>query len=271
MLDSSLKILEGYIINLIKKGRVSKETIEIYRNEIEDFIKFLENDDILKITPLKILSYIKNLKKNLLDSSVKRRLASINGLFKYLLKKEKITCNPIEGINIKIEIKPIKTKVEIEEINSILECCPKDSKGQRDKLVIELFKSSGLKISEILEIRMSDIINNKEINILKKTGKVVVNLNEKEATSLKEFIEEFRNEINEKKENYLFKELTRQNFRARFIKYCKLAGIKEEISPIEIKKTVKNLIIAKEKQESSSYIDRIKDVYMKIGIGDEQE
>ncbi|MGL4687298.1 MAG: tyrosine-type recombinase/integrase [Fusobacteriaceae bacterium] len=269
MLDNSKKILESYTLNLIKKGRVSKETIEIYKNEIESFLNFIGDDDILKVSPLKILNYIEFLKKNFSDSSVKRRLASVNGFFKYLLKKEKINSNPIEGINVKIEVKPIKSKVEIEEIDSILDCCPKDPKGQRDKLIIELFKSSGLKISEILEIKISDIIKNKEINILKKTGKIVINLNEKETDSLKKFIEEFRNQIDEKKENYLFKELTRQNFRARFMKYCKLAGIEGQISPIEIKKTVKKLNIAKEKSESSSYIDRIRDVYMKIGIGDE--
>ncbi len=269
MLSNSKKIVDDYIVNLMKKGRVSEETIEIYKNEIEDFLKFIGNDDILKVRPLKIMNYVQFLKKNFSDSSVKRRLASINGFFKYLLKTEKINCNPTEGINVKIEVKPIKSKVEIGEINSILDFCPENSKGKRDKLVIELLRTSGLKINEILEIKISDIIKNKEINILKKTGKVVIHLEEKESLSLKEFIEEFRNQIDEKKENYLFKELTRQNFRARFIKYCKLAGIEEEISPIEIKKTVKEMIIAKEKKESPSYMDKIREIYMKIGIGDE--
>ncbi|MGL5050293.1 MAG: tyrosine-type recombinase/integrase [Fusobacteriaceae bacterium] len=266
MLNSeSLKLKEQYINELVRKEKISMMTLDVYSKEIDEFMEYLDEESLLKVRPLKIMNYIQFLKKKYSDITVKRKIASLKGLYKYFLKKELIEASPLEGIKVQIKEKKIDSKAGIGHFNRILDFCHSDPKGLRDKMIITLLMKKVFKINDILNIKTSEIINEQEINTLILGEITAINLNKDEANLLKEYSEN-RIKILEKKENYLFKEITRQNFRARFQKYCRLAGI-EEFSPSEIKKTIKKH--EEKTQNKDEFFQKIREEYIRIGIGDD--
>lgn len=264
---NKFELLAEYIEHLKKFGKSSEETIEIYRKEIDDFIKFLPGEKILETTEGMGIEYIENLKKKFSVLSIKRKIASIRGFYKYLTKKYLVESDPFSEIKISQEKKDNSSKVTDGEIIRIMDYPKNDYKGKRDKIVIYLLFISGLKINDILSIKKENILGFSEINILRKNGIEKIKLDSLGVQILKNYLEaEEKNTIEDAKKN-LFGDLTRQTFRARFIKYSKEAGLDIPISPIEIKK---NAVEKKEKNISeNNFFQEMKIEYMKIGIGDE--
>ncbi|MGL4254414.1 MAG: tyrosine-type recombinase/integrase [Fusobacteriaceae bacterium] len=259
----NLHFLKEYIELLKKHGKTSEETIEIYRREIEDFIGFISQNKIENLKEDIGIKYIENLKKKFSPLSIKRKIASVNGFFKYLVKKSIIDQNPFSEIKIIQEKKDNSPKITQGEIARVMDYCKDDEKGKRDRIVIYLLFISGLKINQILKIKKTNILNSNEINILGRNGIETIKLNSEGINILKDYLEERE----KKTEEDLFGDLSRQNFRARFMKYCKEAGISTPISPIEIKKSV-----AEKKNENitkNDFFQEMKREYMRIGIGDE--
>lgn len=266
MRDNS-QLLEEYIDTLKRYGKTSEETIEIYRREIEDFINFIFHDKIVDLKDDIGIKYIENLKKRFSTLSVKRKVTSVRGFYKYLIKKNLVESDPFSEIKIVQEKKDISPKVTEGEIIRIIDYCKNDYRGKRDKLVIYLLFISGLKINEILKIRKDNILNFNEINILGKKGIDRIELDSLGIEILKNYLQESRDISLESSGKNLFGDLTRQTFRARFIRYSKEAGLDRAISPIEIKKNVmektkKNLI-------KDDFFQEMKREYMRIRIGDE--
>lgn len=263
--NESLKIKEQYINEELKKEKISLSTLDIYTKEIEEFIEYLDEESLLKVRPLKVMNYIQFLKKKYSDITVKRKIASLKGLYKYLLRKELVETSPLEGIKVQVKEKKLELEVGIGQFNRVLDFCPSDPKGLRDRVVITLLMKKGFKINDILNIKISDIINEQEINTVILGEITAIYLEKEESDLLKDYLEN-RERILEKKENYLFKELSRQNFRARFQKYCRVAGI-DEFSPSEIKKTVKKQEYKTENRDE--FFQKIREEYIRIGIGDD--
>lgn len=257
-----------YLEFLKLKGKIKIETIDCYKKEIEDFVDFISPESVLDVTNFRFIKYIETLEKKYSLGGIRRKIAAINGLYKYYLKKGIITIDPIEGVKVVNNQVKENNYIKQIEINKLLESCDKDPRGERDKLLIMLLSTSGFKINDLLKIRLRDILNYKEINIIKKNGILIISLDEIQRDILKRFINESNPLIEEEKNEFLFKELSRQNFRARFKRCCKNAGIDEEISPNEIKE----LAIEEKKALEESVEEKKKRKraeYFKIGIGDD--
>ncbi|MGL5054234.1 MAG: tyrosine-type recombinase/integrase [Fusobacteriaceae bacterium] len=267
-MQNNIELIYTYIESLSREKKISQNTIEVYQKEIGEFIDYIYPENILSANNLKVMRYIEKLKENYSERTIKRKLISINGLYKFLFKNEIILLNPLDGIKFEIAPKKTSTNFNNGEINTLLDYCEENPKGVRDKLLISLLLSSGLKINDLLDIKTKDIIGFEEINILKKNGRISISLEEKDKILLKRYILENRDKIEEEREEYLFKNLTRQNFRARFIKYSKMAGIKGDISPNEIKKITEQKKNS-EKLDKIDTLEKIRAEYIKIGIGDD--
>jgi integrase/recombinase XerD len=167
--------------------------------------------------------------------------------------------------------------------------CPDDEKGDRDKLIIGLLAETGMLISDLLSLKI-DEFHGKFYNKFKliKDQKVnAVVLPEKFEPELKRYIEELRPKLlSYEDEGYLFQGLSRQNFGARLKKYVRETDIKRNISPNMFRNTVamnllkagKGISVVKHKlnfkniSQTGVYTSRnkekIREMYMKIGIGD---
>lgn len=160
-----------YLIN--EKG-YSNYTIKSYNEDLSAFYMYLDENNITNIDYNLIrsyLNYLYNLKFS--NKSIARHISTLRSYFKYLLKENYIKENPMKLIsNPKIPQK-LPKYLNYNELEEILEI-PNQSTflGLRNALILELLYSTGVRVSELVNIKLSDIdLLNKKIIILGKGNK----------------------------------------------------------------------------------------------------
>src|SRR5690554_5403775 len=147
---------------LIEEKRSSKHTIESYIRDVRQFFQFCLNQkitDLNHISKTHIISYLLFLqKKGRATSTISRNLASLRALFNYLINNKYINLNPTTNLETpKIE-KKIPQTLSVEEVEILLNMPDLSSKkGLRDKAILETLYASGLRVSELLHLRLQDI------------------------------------------------------------------------------------------------------------------
>lgn len=249
-----------------ENGKITDTTHEMYQRDLKDFKEFLGEKEWLDVSNEDILKYIEELKKKYSDRSIYRKVSSLKSFYRYLLQKRIIDFMPVGEIELpKLQKAPARI-LELQELNRVLEQCGDTFEGKRDSLVIRLLCETGLKINDILEIEKDTLETYEYKNITATRGKRIYSepISEKLGSDLKNYIEMLGNT----EEKRVFGQLSRQGFRARFISYGKKAGIKQEISPSMIKR-ISIEIKDKIENDDVSFIEKMREVYMKIGIGDD--
>ena len=249
-----------------ENGKITDTTHEMYQRDLKDFKEFIRGKEWIDVDNDDILKYIEELKKKYSDRSIYRKVSSLKSFYRYLLQKRIIDFMPMKEIELpKLQKAPSKI-LELQELNRVLEQCGDSFEGKRDSLVIRLLCETGLKINDILEIEKDMLETYEYKNITTTKGKRVYSepISEKLGSDLKNYIEMLKNP----EEKRVFGQLSRQGFRARFISYGKKAGIKQEISPNMIKR-ISIEIKDKHGNDDISFIEKIREAYMKIGIGDD--
>ncbi|MEZ4797474.1 MAG: tyrosine-type recombinase/integrase [Flavobacteriaceae bacterium] len=157
----------------------SPHTINAYVKDLESFLGFCEDEysdkNIDNVNYAQIRSWIiKLVESNISNRSINRKVSSLNSYFKFLLKTETIKVNPL------IKHKALKTEKKIQipfsqnEVNSVLTDFQFKNtfEGLRDKAIIELFYSTGIRRIELVNIKLTDIdLPNKTFKVLGKRNK----------------------------------------------------------------------------------------------------
>jgi len=156
--------IDKFIDYLALEKNYSEHTVRAYHKDIQSFsdfcVKEREIDSIDNIEYVVIRSWIVNLvDSGISNRSVNRKVASLKAYFKFLQRIGKIETNPL------IKHKALKTSKKIEvpfsekEMEQLLTQIPfeKDFEGMRDKLIIELLYSSGIRRSELINLKMSNV------------------------------------------------------------------------------------------------------------------
>ncbi len=166
------KILNDYYLYLQNERNFSPNTIEAYVRDIVDFFIFIKTNNIIEdyniehIDKFVIRLYLNNLfSKNLTNTSISRKIYSLKAFFNYLKYVGLIEKNPMHLIsNIKTE-KKLPEYLSEHDMNELLTNIMNDPSklpknkflALRDKLIIELFYNTGIRCSELLNLKVSDI------------------------------------------------------------------------------------------------------------------
>lgn len=129
-------------------------------------------------------------------------------------------------------------KIELNELKSILDSCEENPKGKRDKIIIKLLSETGMQITDILNLKISELEEKDYLSFIVKTGNeyIVAEISNDSSEELREYVEKYRNHIvKDSYDDKVFCDLSRQNFRARFIKHAKKAGLENGVLPHMIK------------------------------------
>ncbi|MBR3199026.1 MAG: site-specific tyrosine recombinase XerD [Bacilli bacterium] len=237
------KNIENFINYLLFEKKYSDNTIKSYKQDLTEFNNYFKNKNINKINKNDIESYIENLSKNLNTRSVSRNISTLKSLYKYLINNKEINKNPMEMItNPKLK-KALPKVLSEEEINKLLDINPKTEFDYRNKAMIELMYSSGLRVSELINLNITDIdLDNETVRIFGKGSKErIIPLNEYTVRALEIYIKNHRKELFKHGENnYLFlnnhgKQMTRQGFFKIIKNIAKEKNIKTEFSPHTIR------------------------------------
>ncbi len=143
-------------LHAIKNASV--HTLRNYGLDLDDFHKFAKVKDVKAVDKRTIRGYLAHLnQKKVNKRTILRRLSALRSFFKYLLKEGGIPLNPLEEIEAPKLEKKIPAPLSREEIDRLFEQPDTETfLGFRDRCIMELFYSSGLRISELAGLNRSD-------------------------------------------------------------------------------------------------------------------
>ena len=180
MKDKSLDLYNDgkkYLAFLQFERKLSSNTISSYWLDLKSFFDYIANSyNIKKLSEIKsahINTYIKSLDKYIdkksytvvkKSSSINRSISSIKSFYKYLINNEIIKENPAKSILSVKQSKKIPDILSVEEINKILDSFDLTKKNNvRDKAVISLLYSSGLRVSELTSLQLTNLFLEEDI------------------------------------------------------------------------------------------------------------
>ncbi len=235
------KAIKNYYIYLSIERSLSKNTVDAYIRDIKNLAKFSKKKP-LKIKRDDIINYINflNISKNSSRTQA-RIISSIKTFYNYLIFDEKISQNPSSEIySPKLE-KKLPIVLSTEEIDRIISCFDLSKEnGERNRTIIECLYSCGLRVTELVNLKISEInFIDGYIKIIGKGNKQrITPINKKLSTYLKNYIDNIRSKLKIDKSNsdYLF--LNRRGKKiSRVLVFnivktaCQKVGIKKNISP----------------------------------------
>ena len=200
-----------FITYLSSEKRFSEHTIKSYTTDLKQFISFLSSefqiiDEINEISFQIIRTWIASLlEKGLSPRSVNRKISTLKTYFKFLIREGKLIENPMIKVVAPKSKKRLPVFIEEDQIASLLNEVQFEEGfvGQRNKLIIELFYVTGIRLSELINIKISDVdFNSQSIKVLGKRNKErIIPLSSTTINSLNNFIE------NNQKNDFLFTNL----------------------------------------------------------------
>ncbi len=160
--------LREYLSSLELERNLSVNTIKSYRTDLNSLINFLKRKKIKdpsEITFQHLTSFFKVISKLELSSrSSARYYSSIKGFFKYLFANGYLEKNPMERLSAPKISKGLPIVLNLNEVEKILDCPDTSTKlGLRDKSLLETFYACGLRVSEMINLKVADLFLNEEI------------------------------------------------------------------------------------------------------------
>ena len=202
---------EKFINYLSSEKRFSVHTITSYSNDVNQFFLFLSEEykitsELSEVNFQIVRSWIASLlEKGVAPRSVNRKISTLKTFFKFLIREGVIQESPMLKVVAPKSKKRLPLFVEEDQIESLLNGVEFDDGfiGERDKLIIELFYVTGIRLSELMSIKISDLnFDNNLVKVLGKRNKErLIPLSSRIVKELQFFIENY------KIDNYLFTNL----------------------------------------------------------------
>lgn len=243
------KYLDKFLQYLIYEKKYSEHTIKNYERDLDYFLLFLNDkkiSNIKNVTYQIIREYLIHLHNhNYSKKTICRYITSLRTFFKYLYNEGIIDSNVTTLIsNPKLD-KKLPNYLYPNDLEKLLNSPTTDNVlGIRDSLIIELLYSTGIRVSELIDIKVKNInFNEKRIKILGKGNKERYVLYGKICEQkLNKYLKESRNIFNKNNSEFLILNKNGQKITPRFIqklmkKYQKLAGITVNVTPHTLRHT----------------------------------
>lgn len=239
-----MDLLKEFLTYLSAEKGLSRNTVESYNLDLGKFCGFLtsEGRDPVSFSKADIIDFMEQLREgDYSASSICRFLSSIKGLCKYLLMEGLIKEDPSENLHAPKKWERIPKSLGVSEVRSFLDssssCNISGPLTIRDSVMFELLYSSGLRVSELVLLKIEDV--NFDAGFLRVIGKGskerIVPLHRRALKRLKNYLQDERPRILKKKQSpFLFvtrrgSPMTRQRFWQTIKNFGKKIGI--EISP----------------------------------------
>ena len=234
--DQSLRSFFTFLY--VEKG-LSKNTIEAYSNDINDFLNWLNKQNIQdykEISELVVNEYVAYLfNKALKSSTVNRKISSLKSFYLFLIKKKIISSSPLSEIITPKKEHYLPSSMSEDEVERLLRSPNIELDIEnRDKAMIEMLYATGMRISELINLKITDI--DLERSVLKVLGKGskerLIPFGEKALDSLNSYLEKRKKSL--AKEVFISnrgKKMTRTAFWQRIKIYLSREGLKDSISP----------------------------------------
>ena len=239
-------LIEKYLENILTKKNVSKNTLMSYKNDLQQFRKFLNLNEIETLEEDKIKNYLNFLAKNYSTSSHCRKLSSLKNFFIFLEEKKMIKHNFFDSIEFPKFKRTIPKILSEDQIKKIINLSYNDStdKGVRLSLMLEMLYATGIRISELVSLKLGDISEDYSFIIILNKGRKerIVPLISKVQNLLKKYLNILKGNKTKSIKNYLFPSNSKSGHitRVRFFQILQKIGSKalidkELLSPHKVR------------------------------------
>ncbi|MBD3667674.1 MAG: site-specific tyrosine recombinase XerD [Kangiella sp.] len=239
----SESIIEQFCDQIWMEQGLSDATLSSYRSDLKLFSKWLQKQGktLTNSAPSDIQQYLaERYSKQYSSRSTARFLSSARKFYRYLLQSNQIKVDPTQQIESPKIQPPVPKSLSEDEVDNLLSQPDLDTAlGLRDKAMLELLYSSGLRITELISVEMNQIgFQQGVMRVIGKGNKErIVPIGEEALQAIAQYIRHGRAELaNEKVSDWLFlstrgQRMTRQTFWHRIKFYAKTAGIRKHLSP----------------------------------------
>ncbi len=150
-----------YLHKLKYERQLSKHTLDSYARDLSRFIDHLNKNSIITLADVKeplIQSYVAlRHRQQISAKSIQRELSSIRSFFNYLISEEMLTVNPAQTIRAPKTGRKLPKTLDVDQIQHYLDISDSSPIAIRDKAILELFYSSGLRLAELVNLDIQQI------------------------------------------------------------------------------------------------------------------
>ena len=235
--EECLNLFEKY---LVEDKKASANTLSSYMRDVRQLVDYLIENRIVDATAEELGGYISSLRSaGKSVATVSRTIASIKCLYSHLFIKQLITLNPAQGLTPEKapqKLPEILTNREVELLLSQPNCI--DPKGYRDKAMLELLYATGIRVTELIDLKITDV--NLEAGVIRcvnRDTERLIPMYPAAVKALSDYITLVRPQmILNPNEQSLFvnisgEHMSRQGFWKIIKHYQKMAGIEKDITP----------------------------------------
>ncbi len=242
MHDDDKQLLSDFLAQLTIENRASQYTVKSYKRDLNCLSTYCESKSISLWTDLKqtdIRSYMASRhRQGLSSTSLQRELSAIRSFFNFLLKNQLTDNNPGQYIKAPKKTRKLPKTLDVDQIKSLLEAGTNSTIEIRDLAMFELFYSSGIRLSELAQLNLTDIdLTDKSLMVRSgKGGKSrMLPIGSKAVAAINTWLEHRIKSVTST-ETALFistrgTRLGQRSIELRLKQWCKKKGIAEHIHP----------------------------------------
>lgn len=189
--------LRSFLDYLLKEKRYSTHTVRSYAIDLQQFsdytLEYYEVDAALEVRHPMIRSWLAHLsEQNLTSSSINRKLSSVKGYFKFLHSKDLVPQNPSQKLSALKKDKRLPKYVEESKLDFLFDQIKfgEGFPGKRDELLVEILYNTGMRLSELIGLKESDLdLADAQMRVTGKGNKMrIVPMNRTLVSSVKEYL-----------------------------------------------------------------------------------
>lgn len=237
------KDIDDFINYIYVERNLSSNTKDTYQYTLLQYKRFMDQKrkikDLKKVNKDDLKYYIKKQSLTLKTKTIAHHLAVIKNFYKYLLRENKLKINPADAVFLPKISKNLPKVLSIKEVEKLLSFRVFNAYDYRNRAMLELMYATGLRVSELINLKINDI--NLEMNMVRCMGKGkkerFVPIGDIATKWIKTYLELYRVSLLKKQAtNYLFlnnhgRKMTRQGFFIILKKIANQMGIKKTFSP----------------------------------------
>ncbi len=239
-MEQSIVDFTEYLRN---EKKSSENTVLSYARDLKGFCRFMKESGVLdpaKVNRTNVMAYVYELQKQQkAGTTVSRNIASIRSFFQFLQRKGLVTENPAADLELPKVEKKIPEILSLDKVELLLEQpSGEEDKEIRDKAMLELLYATGIRVTELISLRVEDInLPLEYIRCGSDAKSRIIPIGAQAKVSLRRYLDKVREHmVLRPDEEVLFvncngKPMTRQGFWKIIKAYAKKAGIEEDITP----------------------------------------
>jgi integrase/recombinase XerC len=168
--------IDRYITHLSKERRLSPHTASNYARDLRALAEFAVKNDVrdwrsLDSQHVRVFA-ARSHASGLDPRSVQRRLSAVRGYFNYLLRERVVANNPALDVRAPKAAKRLPATLDVDQLNQLLDVPPENALAVRDRAIMELFYSSGLRLAELVGLDITHVdLADRTVRVLGKGAK----------------------------------------------------------------------------------------------------